>query len=57
MKRYRKKRNLAVRRKKNMIRSRTIRLGGSAVHFEHDLSTIGPYVATSIKGNLKEEPR
>jgi len=56
MGRYRKERNLAVRRKKNMMRLRTIQLEGSAVHFEHNLSTTGPCVAISIKENLKKEP-
>ena len=55
--RYRKERNLAVRRKKNTMCSQTIQSEELAVYFQHDLSTTGPCMATSIKGSLKEGPR
>jgi len=54
MGRYREKRKQVVRRQKSMACSQTIRSGGSAVYFEHDLSMTGLRVAISIKGNLKE---
>ena len=54
MGRYREKRKQVVRRQKSMACSQTIRSGGSAVYFEHDLSMTGLCVAISIKGNLKE---
>jgi len=57
MERYREKRNLAVRRRKNTMCSQTILSEGSIVHFEHNLSTTGPYAAILIKGSLKEGPR
>jgi len=57
MERYKEERNLAMRRKKNTMRSQIIQSEGSAVHFEHDLSTTGLHVATSIKESLKEGPR
>ena len=57
MERYRGDRKPAVRRKKNTMRSRTIRSEGLVVHFEHDLSTTGPHTAISIKGSVKEGPR
>jgi len=56
MGRYREERKPAVRRQKNTMRSQTTRSEGSAVHFEHNLSTTGPHVAILIKGNLKEGP-
>ena len=54
MERRREERKQVVRRQKNTMRSQTIQSEGSAVHFEHDLSTTGPHTAISIKGNLKE---
>jgi len=54
MERYREERKPTVERQKNTMRSRTIQSEGSAVHFEHDLSTTGSYIAISMKGNLKE---
>jgi len=57
MGRYRKERKPAVRRKKNMMCLQTIQSEGSVVHFEHDLSTMGPHAAILIKGSVKKEPR
>ena len=54
MGRYREERKAAVRRKKNTMCLQTIQSEGSAVHFEHNLSTTGPCMATSIKENPKE---
>jgi len=54
MGRYREERNVAMRRKKNTMWLQMIQSEGSAVHFEHNLSTTGPHVVTSIKGSLKE---
>ena len=54
MGRYREKRKPTVERQKNTMCSRTIQSEGSAVHFEHDLSTTGLCMAISMKGNLKE---
>ena len=39
---YGKERKWAVRGRKSTAHSRTVRSGGSAVHFEHDLSMLGP---------------
>ena len=52
--RYREERKQVVKRQKSTAHSQMIRSEGSAVHFEHDLSMIGPCAAISIKGNLKE---
>jgi len=54
MGRYREERKLTVERQKNTMCSRTIQSEGSAVHFEHNLSTTGLCMAISMKGNLKE---
>jgi len=56
MGRYSKERSLAVRRTKSTMCSQTIQSEGLAVHFEHDLSTTGPYMAILIKESLKEGP-
>jgi len=56
MGRYREEKKSAVRRKKNTTRSQMIQSEGLAVHFEHNLSMIGPHMATSIKESLKEGP-
>jgi len=57
MERYREERSVAMRRRKNIMRSQTIQSERSAVYFEHDLSTTGPHMAISIKGSLKEGPK
>jgi len=57
MGRYREERKPAVRRKENTMCSQTIQSEGSAVYFEHDLSTTGPSAAISIKESVKEGPR
>jgi len=50
MGRYRKERKSAMRRKENMMRLQTIQSEGSAVHFEHDLSTTGPHACHESTG-------
>ena len=57
MGRYREERKLAVRRKKNTMRSQTIQSEGLVVYFEYNLSTTGPRMAISIKESIKEGPR
>jgi len=56
MGRYREERKPAVRRQKNTMHLQMTQSEGSAVHFGHGLSTTGPRIAISIKGNLKEGP-
>ena len=57
MGRYREKRSVTVRKRKNTMRLQTIRSEGSVVHFKHNLSTTGSYTVILIKGSLKEGPR
>ena len=57
MERYREKKNSAVRRIKNMMHLKMTQSEGSAVHSEHNLSTIGPCTAILVKESLKEGPR
>jgi len=57
MGRYREKKNSAVRRIKNMMHLKMTQSEGSAVHSEHNLSTIGPCTAILVKESLKEGPR
>jgi len=57
MGRYKEERNSAMRRKKNTMCLQTIQSERSVVHFEHDLCTTGPHMATSIKESLKERLR
>jgi len=54
MGKYREERNLAVRKKKNMMHSQMVQSERLVVHFEHNLSTTGPHMAMVIKGKLKE---
>jgi len=56
MGRYREERKPAMRRQKNTMHLQMTQSEGSAVHFGHGLSTTGPRIAISIKGNLKEGP-
>jgi len=54
MRRYREKRDQAMRKRKSTMCSQMVQSRGSIVHSEHDLFTIGPHVAISIKRSIKE---
>jgi len=46
--RYREEQEQVVKRQESTVHLQAIQLEGSAVHFEHDLSTTGPCVAILI---------
>jgi len=46
--RYREEREQVVKRQESTVHLRAIRSKGSAVHFEHNLSTTGPCMAILI---------